>query len=264
MMVVTLNAVQEGELWSGFVWEIQDENKLAELLARVAIGQARVAERILNEDGLVGTSYPKSGYQAARNLLQVGPSGDQSHRDGWIFQVISWIAAHATGNPNIIIRPPHIRHADKGLDGLLIEFEDNEVARVVISEDKATRNAREMVRDHVWPEFQNFETGNRDAELIDGVSMLLTGNRYPEPDEVVAALLWEEKRAYRVAVTINASNASQAGLKKLYKGYEGAVSGDINRRRVEAFQVDALRSWFEDIAIKATKIINAQEVASNV
>lgn len=262
-MVIALTPIREGELWAGFTWTVEDENALAGLLARVAIGQARVAERILHEEGLVRIDYPLGGHQGARNLLKVGPSGDPAHRDGWIFQVISWIAAHRAGKPGVI-RSPHMRHADKGLDGLLVEFDDAEIARVVISEEKATGNARTMVRGRVWPEFQDFETGRRDPELVDGVSTLLAGSGHPNPDAVVAAILWTQKRAYRVAVTIGNTHASAKGLKALYKGYEEAVSGEIGRRRAEAFQVLNLRPWFESIAIRATAIIDAEEAAINV
>lgn len=262
-MVIALTAIREGDLWSGSTWTVEDENALAGLLARVAIGQARVAERILLEDGLVDINYPMGGYESARNLLKLGPSGDPAHRDGWMFQVISWIAAHRAGRPGMI-RSPHMRHADKGLDGLLVEFDDTEIARVVISEEKATGNARTMVRDRVWPEFRDFETGRRDAELVDGVSTLLAGAGHPNPDAVVAAILWTEKRAYRVAVTIDDTHASEKGLKALYKGYEAAVSGAIDRRRAEAFQVQNLRPWFENIAVRATAIIDAEEAAINV
>lgn len=262
-MVIALTPVKEGELWTGCTWMVEDENALAGLLARVAIGQSRVAERILREDGLIDISYPRGGHESARNLLKVGPSGDPAHRDGWIFQVISWLASHRAGKPGVI-RSPHMRHADKGLDGLLVEFDDTEIACVVISEEKATGNARTMVRDRVWPEFQDFETGRRDAELVDGVSALLAGGGHPNSDAVVAAILWTEKRAYRVAVTINDTHASALGLKALYKGYEAAVSGQIGRRRAEAFQVQNLRPWFENIAVKATAIIDAEEAIISV
>lgn len=262
-MVIALTPIRDQTSWAGSIWAIEDENALAELIARVAIGQARVAERILHEDGLVNVGYPMGGYEGARNLLKVGRSGDPAHRDGWIFQVISWIAAHRAGRLGLI-RSPHMRHADKGLDGLSVEFDDTEIARVVISEEKATANARTMVRDRVWPEFKDFETGRRDAELVDGVSTLLAGSGHPNPDAVVAAILWTEKRAYRVAVTIDDKHASAEGLKALYKGYEEVVSGETGRRRAEAFQVQGLRPWFEYIAAKATAIINAEEAAINV
>jgi len=262
-MVIALTPIREGELWTGSTWTVDDEDALAELLARVAIGQARVAERILRDDGLVHIGYPMGGYEAARNLLKIGPSGDPAHRDGWMFQVMSWIAAHRAGRQGVI-RSPHMRHADKGLDGLSVEFDETEIARVVISEEKATGNPRPMVRDRVWPEFKDFETGRRDAELVDGVSTLLAGACHPNPDAVVAAILWEEKRSYRVAVTIEAKHASAKGLKALYKGYDVAVSGKISRRRAEAFQITDLRPWFERIAAKATAIINSVEADTNV
>ena len=67
-----------------------------------------------------------------------------------MFQVISWIAAHRADRL-ALIRSPHMRHADKGVDGLMVEFNDTKIARVVISEEKGTGNARTMVRDRVWP-----------------------------------------------------------------------------------------------------------------
>jgi hypothetical protein len=260
-MAIALTPVREGELWAGSTWVVEDEDALATLIARVAIGQSRVAARILHEDGLVPVNYPMGGHEGARHLLRVGPSGDPAHRDGWMFQVISWIAAHRANRP-CLIRSPHMRHADKGLDGLSVEFDEAEIARVVISEEKATKNARSMVRDKVWPEFRDFETGNRNAELIDGVSELLAGRL--DSDAMVAAILWEEKRAYRVAVTIDDTHSFAEGRKALYKGYETAVSGEVDRRRAEVFEVQDLRPWFDGLAARATAIIDAEEAALNV
>lgn len=260
-MAIALTPVREGELWAGSTWAVEDEDALAALIARVAIGQSRVAARLLHEDGLVPPRYPMGGHESARRLLTVGPSGDPAHRDGWMFQIISWIAAHRANRPGLI-RSPHMRHADKGLDGLSVEFDEAQVARVVISEEKATKNARSMVRDKVWPEFRDFETGNRNAELIDGVSALLAGR--PDSDDMVAAILWKEKRAYRVAVTIDDTHSSAEGRKALYKGYETAVGGEIDRRRAEVFEVRDLRPWFDALAAKATKIIDADEAALDV
>jgi len=262
-MAIVLTPVHEGELWAGSTWAVEDEDALAALIARVAIGQSRVAARILNEDGLIPDNYPMGGHEGARHLLRVGRSGDPAHRDGWMFQVISWIAARRANRPGLI-RPPHMRHADKGLDGLLVEFDEAEIARVVISEEKATKNARNMVRDAVWPEFEDFETGRRDAELVDGVSTLLAGSGHPNSDAVVAAILWNEKRAYRVAVTINDTHASEQGRKALYKGYETAVPGESSRRRAEAFHVADLRPWFDALAVKAIAVIDVEEAAINV
>lgn len=260
-MAIALTPVREGELWTGSTWVVDDGDALAALIARVAIGQSRVAARILGEDGLVPDDYPMGGHESARHLLRVGPNGDAAHRDGWMFQVISWIAAHRANRPGLI-RSPHMRHADKGLDGLLVEFDDAQIARVVISEEKATKNARNMVRDKVWPEFRDFETGKRDAELIDGVSALLAGR--PDSDAMVAAILWKEKRAYRVAVTVDDTHSSAEGRKALYKGYETAVGGEVDRRRAEIFEVRDLRPWFDGLAAKATAVIDAEEVTIDV
>lgn len=44
------------------------------------------------------------------------------HRDGWMFQVISWIAAHLQ-NPEDLIAPPHMIHAHKGFDGIHVRVD---------------------------------------------------------------------------------------------------------------------------------------------
>ena len=106
--------------------------------------------------------------------------------------------------------------ADKGLDGLMIEFDDDCIAQVVICEEKATEHPRQKIKSQVWPEFEHFETGVRDNELIASVTSLLEKSNDPHPDQTVADILWKEKRAYRVAVTVSDKHASKNGRKCLY------------------------------------------------
>lgn len=81
-------------------------------------------------------------------LLSLKPDEKPWHRDGWMFQAISWIAAHNDGG--IAIRAPHLIKAHKGFDGLKLELSDaGEVTAVVVFEDKATENPRATIRDDV-------------------------------------------------------------------------------------------------------------------
>jgi len=262
-MPITLIPVSEKDIWTGSTWVIEDEDALAELIARVAIGQSRVVERILRATGASSPGYPKGGFDGARELLLVEPGCKPYHRDGWMFQVISWIAAHRRSLDDLI-RAPHMIQADKGLDGLLVEFDVDEIARVVISEEKATKNPLKMVRSEVWPEFVDFESGRRDNELIASVTSLLATSDDPDPDETVANILWQNKRAYRVAVTVGDAHSTKQGRKILYKGYEAAVPGEVARRRAETLYVPDVRTWFAQIADKARAVIDAEEVKSNV
>tara|TARA_R110000850_G_scaffold226105_2_gene351430 strand:+ start:1377 stop:2165 length:789 start_codon:yes stop_codon:yes gene_type:complete len=262
-MTIKLLPVHEKDCWSGATWVVEDEKFLIELIARVAIGQSRVVERILRATGDLPPGFPKGGFEGAKKLLFADPGGDPYHRDGWIFQIISWIAAHIENN-NSQICAPHMIHAHKGFDGLMVEFDDEGIAYVIISEDKATGKPRSMVRDKVWPEFMEMETGKRDNELIASVTSLLAISGEPNPDAAVASILWGDKRAYRVAVTVGDQHSTKEGRKKLYKGYEAVVSGDVGKRRAATLHIPNIRTWFSQIAEKASEVIDAEEAKSLV
>lgn len=188
---------------------------------------------------------------------------DPYHRDGWVFQVISWVAAHRL-DADALIRAPQMIKADKGLDGLIVEFDSDDVARVVICEEKATDHARQKVKGAVWPEFADFETGARDNELVATVTALLERSGDTEPDKILADILWSDMRAYRVAVTVGEAHANDAGRKRLFKGYDTIVSGDVERRRAETFVLEDIRVWIDEIATKAVAVVEEAEDLADV
>ena len=255
--------IGEDGIWFGSTWTVDDEDTLAEMIARVAIGQSRAVERILHTTGATLPDFPRDGYVGARRLLTLDADEDPYHRDGWLFQVMSWIAAHGQDDA-ALIRAPQMIHADKGLDGLMIEFDGGDIARVVICEEKATTNPRERINSDVWPEFESFEAGDRDNELIASVTALLERSGDPDPDAVVADILWRDQRAYRVAVTVGRRHASEAGRKRLFNGYDDVVDGRVARRRAETIRLDELRDWMEVLAAKALHIIEEAEAEGHV
>ncbi|MGB5862743.1 MAG: hypothetical protein WBG95_00420 [Sulfitobacter sp.] len=262
-MPITITNVDEKDCWAGSTWTVEEKDRLAQLIARVAIGQSRTVERILRATGDVPVGYPTGGFEGARKLLTVGTGDKTYHRDGWVFQVIAWIAAYRF-NEEALIRSPQMIKADKGLDGLIVEFNEDGIAQVIICEEKATGNPRQQIKSKVWPEFEQFETGARDNELIASVTSLLELSSDPDPDRTVANIFWNEKRAYRVAVTVGAKHASAKGRKRLFKGYENKVIGDVERRRAETLVLEDVREWLEDIAEKAHAAIDAAEAATLV
>ena len=122
-MPISFTPISQTGCWSGSTWTVNNEDHLAEMIARVAIGQSRIVENILHQTNTQIVPYPKSGYDGAKNLLKADTKKEAEHRDGWVFQVISWIATHHK-NTDALIRPPQMIKADKGLDGLIIEFVD--------------------------------------------------------------------------------------------------------------------------------------------
>ena len=120
-MPITLTPFEDGELCHGWSWTIADEEALARQIAIVAVGHSRHVERILAGAQLAPAPTTASSAKAAVKLLTVA-GNDPSHRDGWMFQVISWIAAHRA-TPGGLIRAPQMRLADKGFDGLQLELD---------------------------------------------------------------------------------------------------------------------------------------------
>ena len=262
-MPLSFTPIQEHDCWHGSTWTVEDEDKLAEMIARVALGQSRSVERILSGKDKSSESQTGSGFTGAKELLSVENGAKTYHRDGWVFQVISWIAAHLQ-RKGALIRAPQMLKADKGLDGIIVEFDDGSIARVVICEDKATENPRDTVRNHVWPEFQDFETGARDNELVASVTALLERSGDAQPDKTVTDILWEDTRSYRIAVTVTEQHSEADGRKKLFKGYEKKVPGDIPRRCAETLHKNNIREWIKSIAKKAESVVDTLEKKASV
>ena len=253
-MPISFTPISNGKSWAGYDWSIDSDQELARLVARIALGQYRHVLQILNQTDFVGAAPASTAIEGARQLLTVPNDSDPFHRDGWLFQTISWIAAHIQDNTSLIA-PPHMQHADKGFDGLHVQIDEKTqtVRSVVICEDKATCNPRDTIRGSVWKEFSNLEAGSRDHLLAANVSTLLSTRPDLDPDQAIQQVLWKEVRAFRVAITIGDRQDSQDGRKRLFKGYSKVVSGRVTRRRAETLHLDDLRCWMKHMANKAIK-----------
>jgi hypothetical protein len=242
---------------------VNDEDLLAEQIARVALGQSRQVARILNGAGLASlTSASSNAYNNAVKMLTVAAGADPYHRDGWIFQVMSWIAAYRA-TPNSIIRPPHMILAHKGFDGLqlIIDDSDGSIEAAVIFEDKATENPRTTIRDEVWPDFEMLEKGDRENVLTADATAALSGYPGIDTDKAIEKIVWEQVRRYRVSITVSNTHNSDVGRRRLFKDYDTIVQGDISRRRSETFFSTDLRPWMALMANKAITAVRSIESA---
>lgn len=260
-MPINFTKIDNADVWFGYDWDIEDTDLLARHLAKVALGQYRHVAKVLAATQAADVVPFASAFEGARSLL-ISKQKDPWHRDGWVFQVISWIAAHLSSEGELIT-PPHMQHADKGFDGLHlhIDAETGKVCKAVLCEDKATTNSRNKVQSQVWPEFESFEAGTRDHELVARVTSLLETRPEVDPDEAIAGVLWDDARSYRVAVTIGDEHNSEDGLNKLFKGYDDNVEGDVERRRAETLYVKDLRLWMTCIVDKALAVLEELEAA---
>lgn len=243
--------------WSGSTWKVVNEDDLAKLIARVALGQSRYAERILRETGFAGPKAKESTLQGAIKLLTAANPDDPYHRDGWMFQVMSWVAAHLQ-DATSLIREPHMIHAHKGFDGIHVKLNpDTKLASlVVICEEKATENARKTITGKVWPELRGLEKAERDHQLLSELIAILRLHPETDVDNAVEQIVWKDARSYRVSITTEEGEDPAA----TFKGYPEVVAGQMARRRAEALPVKEVRKWMVTIADKA--IAYAKELAA--
>ena len=248
-------------LVEGFTWEVVDKNLLSELIARVALGQARHVQSILLA---VRATFPipvDDAWTAAANMLTVPTGIDPWHRDGWMFQVMSWLAAHKAG-PKSLINTPQMIFAQKGFDGIQLDFDaTGAISAVVIFEDKATDNPRETIRSDVWPEFAEYENGGDANVLVAEVTGLLEKRQGIDVDDVVRRVIWKDARHFRVSITVGDTHATDAGRGRLFKDYDATIPGNVKRRRGETFHVDDLRAWMDSLASKVLAHIAALKAA---
>lgn len=260
-MPISLTPFSHDPLCYGSSWGVRDETLLAEQIARVALGQSRHVAKILAGAGLaVPSTTTSSATTNAISMLTVAAGSDAYHRDGWMFQVMSWIAAYCA-TPDGLIRAPHMIFAHKGLDGLqlILDEDGQEVSAAVIFEDKATDNPRNTIRDEVWPDFQKMEGGDRENVLIADVTALLSTQTGMDIDAAIQNIVWKQIRHYRVSITVGDTHNSNAGRARLFKDYDGIIAGDIGRRRSETFFIADLRPWMNRLAGMAITFLQSME-----
>jgi hypothetical protein len=250
-MTLNLNKADAPTLCHGFDWVVTDRDILAEHVARIAVGQFRHVAKILASKGTPPAKADADAKADAIALLTLKVGEDPWHRDGWLFQAISWIAAHTSGG--VAIRAPHLIKAHKGFDGLQLELDAlGDVQAVIVFEDKATENPRKMIREDVLPGFAKLEAGERTNELSQEVAALLETQQatYPnlDVDAAVEKVVWKEARRYRVAITVDSPHDKDPKRRALFKDYDTSVVGDHGRRGAETMTIPDLRKWMQNFA----------------
>ena len=231
------------------------------------MGQAKHAARIIADlqPAIPALTIDVLRADAKQRLTVTGDTPEKQdahrwHRDGLIFEAISWIAARQGAAANVLMKDPHISATTQGLDGLMIELDEEgeAVVRATILEDKCSNDPRRKFRDEVLPAFRNYHAGKRASELVAATSSLLDG-RIPDEAVMEAAgrVLDMAFRAYRAGLTINPDHDSEAGRTALFKGYEGLekITGE-QRIGATFLPPSELRTWFDAIAGRAIAFID--------
>ncbi|MBI3408718.1 MAG: hypothetical protein HY040_10215 [Planctomycetes bacterium] len=238
---------------------MMDEESLARLVAWVAVGRFNHAHKVLTslKRPPKATAKENAKRQAIRRLTVAG-SVMQEHRDGWVFQIISWIAACIESGGKVATSVPHQQLAGKGFDGLLVPLtaQGKSFETLTICEDKATTNPRNTITQSVWPELADVEAGERDAELQSELTAILQRHQVPDVERLLESVQWEENKRYRVSITVSPEESADDRRAKLFKGYDEAIAGpEIAKRRAETFSLDDLRAWMNGFCKRVIKIV---------
>lgn len=246
----------------GLRWEVSDADSLARIIAIIAMGQAVHAARIIIDLSPVA---PAINEEALREdaILRLSIKGDTQdaqdasrwHRDGLIFEAISWIAARQVADGEVLLKDPHISATTQGLDGLMIELDEEGTAitRATIFEDKCSGDPRRKFRDEVLPAFEVYHRNKRASDLVAAAATLIAAKLTGTAATMAAARVLDlQYRAYRAGLTIEPGRDSEKGRAALFKDYE-TLDKIADTQRIGATFVigEALREWIDALAAQA-------------
>jgi hypothetical protein len=264
--VVTVDANAVGSRWT-----VQDINRLASLIALIAMGQALHAAKVIEDLSPTFSAITAADLtKAAKQQLQInGTTKSQRdasrwRRDGFLFEAISWIAARQDGTPRTYMKDPHIKSTTQGIDGLMIELKASapEVLSATLFEDKCSEDPRAIFRGDVMKAFDDHHKNLRGPELVSGAAALIekTGIDGTAAVQAAARVLDLAYRHYRASLAVTTDHDSEKGRVALFKGYN-KLTGITAKQRIGAtFIVDGdLRDWFDNLANQAMTALDNME-----
>jgi len=241
---------------------VNDFQKLVKQVGLLLLGKHSHVASILAAKHRTVTASTNVMIDRAQRQLKVGRDDERWKRDGWLFQMMTWISIRLEQpGINIISQAPHTNPAQHGIDNLaIILTAGNRIKTMIIAEDKYTENPRPTIKKLVWPEFKLFEKGEFDSQLVTQTSVLLAHLNEDEIDKVIENDIYgSSKRIYRAGITPLATDATPKKRKKLFKGYDGCVSGaDQMRRQALTFSQPDIRKWMDDFADEIYDFLETQ------
>lgn len=264
---ITLEGFNNSPLCEGYRWIIKNEEILIKYVARLIVGQYRHVSQLIKGVASIAPNISNDAIQEViKKLGTPATDGLRWNRDGWVFQMISWVAARLSADSQTAIAPPHTQRSEKGVDNLMVHLHTSgtQLDSITIGEDKATINARNTITQEVWPELEEYETGKRDNELLCSVTALLERSVPGHVDQLIQNILWREKRGYRVSMTIEPSLDDDKSRNTLFKGYDKIVKGNCKRRRAETIALKNMRSWMDSFCKKLISELETMKKVKHV
>jgi hypothetical protein len=241
---------------------VDDIKMLAQHVGLLLLGKHRHVSAILSAKNR--SISPSTSTMIDRSIRQLTVKTEEQRwkRDGWLFQMMTWISIRfEQPNVNLFSQPPHTNPAQHGIDGLaVILTTENKIKAIIIAEDKYTENPRKTIKEQVWPEFNSFELGEFDSHLVTQITALLSHLSDDEVDDIIENDIYKtSNRIYRAGITPLASRFSAEHKMKLFKGYSDCVPGiDQLRRQTLTFSQLNIRNWMDTFSDEIIKFLETQ------
>lgn len=246
-------------------FDINNEELVAQYVGRIILGHYVHVKRIINTLSTIKPSLHKSEFDFAISRLEKDGKSENEieKRDGWVFQIISWLSLLIENKgKHFYCQQPHDAPAQHGLDGVAVLLNKNlELEIIIITEDKCTVNHRVIIP-KIWTEFDQFEKGVHNNQLISRISALIENLNEGDvleanKNNVYKKDLWR----YRVGINRNDTYQTSEKRKKLFKGYDVCVTGiKPHRRYASTIFKNDIREWMEQFC---KKIIHFLETEKN-
>lgn len=233
-----------------YEYEIADKSLLAERVGEMLLGHHYHILKIINT---LTVSHPIHNNDAINATINQLKSATVTKRDGWMFQMISWmVLATRNRGEKFYANYPHFAPAQHGIDGLaLILSSTDELVSIIITEDKCTTQPRGKITSQVFPEFLVFEEGKKNNALIGIIASLISNlNSGQILEKVQNDIFNKDYRIYRIGITREETHNDKNGRNMLFLNYDKHVKGDAKRRNASSIYIKDLRNWMEDLADK--------------
>jgi hypothetical protein len=249
----------------GSVWTVADPDMLAEVCAQILIGRALHASMILDGVHPAGTPPIVSVALKEKLRMELHPQTDPKiwHRDGLLFETISWVAARLTATVNDAISDPHLKATNQGTDcvKVTIDPETRTLTRATVYEYKCTTNWRQLFSQDVLAAFREYVSGERDNQLAQAAITLLIslGLAPQERNAAYDELVRTRPLAFEASLTVAPSGFTAEQRLALFGGYD-AIAGDIATRGGNTMPLDDVRAWFAAFSARVWARIEAFDV----
>jgi hypothetical protein len=251
----------------GAIWTIADADidALAEVCTQILVGRALHAAMIL--DGVHPVGAPPIVSAALKEKLrrELHPDSEPKvwHRDGLLFEIISWIAARLSATANDAISDPHLKATNQGTDCVKVSIDPatRTLRRATVYEYKCTTNWRHMFLNDVLPAFREYVSGERDNQLAQAAITLLSGLGFSAEERSAAydQLIQQRPLAFEASLTVQPSGFDAEQRLALFTNYDG-IGGDVAVRGGNTMPLDHIREWFDAFSARVWAKIEAMDV----